>query len=180
MANKKPTAKNTENQKEEKVVEKVKEETQVRRKKQIDLNLEVPVRNVHDGEVIYVSRKTGLQTLWNSYGDEVFMDVSELLTMKASQPRFLNEPWIVIDDEDVAKHLGLDKLYEKLVGTEELEGFFELSISEMENVLNKIPKGMKDSIAIRARKKFEDETLYDNRKIRLLQDKLKIDLNILR
>jgi hypothetical protein len=180
MAAKKQATKNTDNLIEENKQEKVNQEPQVRRKKQIDLNLEVPVRNVHDGEVIYVSRKTGLQTLWNSYGDEVFMDVGELLTMKASQSRFLNEPWIIIDDEDVAKYLGLDKLYEKLIGTEELDQFFELTVGEMEEILNKIPKGMKESISIRARRKFEDETLYDNRKIRLLQDKLKIDLNILR
>lgn len=164
----------------ETVKEEIKEEQPVRRKKQIDLHMEVPCRNVNDGEVIYVSRKSGLQTLWSAYGDIVFIDVGELLTMKASQPRFLNEPWIVIDDEDAAKYLGLDKLYEKLFGIEDLDDFFNQSLDKMEEVLIKLPKGLKESIAIRARKKIEDETLYDTRKIRLLEDKLKIDLSILR
>lgn len=152
---------------------------EIKRKKSIDLNMLVACRNVHDGEVIYVSKKTGLQTLWSAYGDIEHLDVGELITMKASQPRFMDEPWIVVDDEEVAEYLGLNKLYEKLVDVDDLDSFFEKPVDEMENILNKLPKGIKDSIAIRARKKVEDETLYDTRKIRLLDEKLNIDLSIL-
>ncbi|AZV43720.1 hypothetical protein BAOM_3111 [Peribacillus asahii] len=166
----------------EEVVEtvEVKEEKQVKRKKQVDLDILVSCRNVTDGLLVYVSKKTGLETIWSEYDAEEMLTVGELLTMKASQPKFLKEPWLIIDDEDVAEHLGLTKMYEDLVEIEDLDEFFESPVSEMEQVLTKLPKGLKETVSIRARKKIEDETLYDTRKIRLLEDKLKIDLSILR
>lgn len=166
----------------EEVVEKVevKEEKQVKRKKQIDLDILVSCRNVTDGLLVYVSKKSGLETIWSEHDAEETLTVAELMTMRASQPKFLKEPWIIIDDEDVANHLGLTKMYENLIGIEDLDGFFEQPLAEMEDVLNKLPRGLKETVAIRARKKVEDESLYDTRKIRLLEDKLKIDLSILR
>lgn len=158
----------------------IKEEKQVKRKKQIDLDILVSCRNVTDGLLVYISKKTGLETIWSEYDAEEMLTVGELLTMKASQPKFLKEPWLIIDDEEVAEHLGLTKMYENTVAIEDLDNFFELPIDEMEKVLIKLPKGSRETVSIRARKKIEDETLYDTRKIRLLEDKLKIDLSILR
>ena len=154
------------------------QETKVMRKKQIDLDMLVPCRNVTDGRLIYKSRKTGLQTVWTNHGDIEYMDVGELLTMKASQPKFLNEPWLVIEDEDIVEYLGLKHLYKRLVDTEDLASFFAKSHEEMAQILDRIPNGTKDTIATRARKMIEEGTLYDNRKIRVLEEKLKIDLSL--
>lgn len=164
---------------EEIVEEKVeKPQKPILRKKQIDLNQLVPCRNVTVGNLIYVSKKTGLQTLWMSYDDVEFIDVGELLTMKASQPKFLTEPWLVIDDEDVVEYLGLKHLYAKLADVEDLDSFFDKSHGEMEAILEKLPNGTKNSIISRSRQLVEDGTLFDNRKIKVLEKALKIDLSI--
>jgi hypothetical protein len=154
------------------------QEKPIMRKKQIDLDMLVPCRNVTDGRLVYKSRKTGLQTIWMSHGDMEYIDVGELLTMKASQPKFLNEPWLVIEDDDVVEYLGLKHLYQRLVDTEDLDSFFNKTHTEMAGILDRIPNGTKDAIAIRARKLVEEGTLYDNRKIRVLEEKLKIDLSL--
>lgn len=179
MAEEKKKTSTTKKKKVEEVIIEKTESKPVKKKQQIDRDLMVACRNVTDGLLVYISKKSGLETVWMNHGDEEFIDVGELLTMKASQPSFLSEPWLVVDDEDVAEYLGLKHLYAKLVDIEDLDGFFEKDIYEMEDTLEKIPKGIKESIAIRARKKIEDNTLYDTRKIRLLEDKLKIDLSIL-
>ncbi|MBL4950991.1 hypothetical protein JK635_01895 [Neobacillus sp. YIM B02564] len=157
----------------------VKEVKQVKRKKQLDQDILIPCRNVTDGMLVYISKKTGLETTWVEHDAEEYLTVGELLTMRASQPKFLTEPWLVIDDEDASEYLDLKKLYDKLVGIEDLDEFFEKPVSEMEEILNKIPRGLKETIGIRARKKIEDESLYDTRKIKLIEEKLKIDLSIL-
>ena len=148
------------------------------RKKQIDRDLMVACRNVTDGRLTYISKKTGLQTRWSNYGDIEYLDVAELMTMKASQPKFLTEPWLVIEDDDVIEFLGLKHLYQKLVDVDDLESFFNQSHTEMEKILDRAPNGVKESIATRARKMVEEGTLYDNRKIHVLEEKLKIDLSL--
>lgn len=155
-----------------------KQEKQVMRKKQIDLDMLVPCRNATDGSLIYKSRKTGLQTVWTNHGDIEYMDVGELLTMKASQPKFLNEPWLIVEDENVVEYLGLKHLYQRLVDTDDLDSFFNKTHTEIAEILDRIPNGTKDAIATRARKLVEEGTLYDNRKIRILEEKLKIDLSL--
>lgn len=150
----------------------------VLKKKQIDINQLVPCRNVTVGNLIYVSRKTGLSTLWMNYDDVEFIDVGELLTMKASQPKFLTEPWLIIDDEDVVEYLGLKHLYAKLTDVEDLDAFFEKSHTEISAILEKLPNGTKNSIISRARQLVEEGTLYDNRKIKVLEKSLKIDLSM--
>lgn len=150
----------------------------IMKKKQIDRDQLVPCRNVTVGKLIYVSKKTGLNTLWMNYDDVEFIDVGELLTMKASQPKFLTEPWLVIDDEDVVEYLGLKHLYAKLADVEDLDNFFSKSHTEMESILEKLPNGTKNSIISRARQLVEDGTLFDNRKIKVLEKSLKVDLSI--
>ncbi len=152
----------------------------VRQKKvQIDRDELVRCRNITGGRLTYISKKTGLQVIWTEHDDYEEIDVGELLTMKSSQPKFLNKPWIVVEDEEVAEYLGLKQLYKDMADTEDLDAFFDKPTQEMSVILDKIPQGTKDAIAVTARKKIEDETLYDNRKIKLLEDKLKIDLSIL-
>lgn len=172
----KNTQKNAETKLEQSQQEQIVPKQEIR-KKQVDRDLMVACRNVTEGRLTYISKKTGLQTRWSNYGDIEYLDVAELMTMKASQPKFLTEPWLVIEDDDVVEFLGLKHLYQKLVDVDDLNSFFNKSHTEMEKILDRIPNGVKESIATRARKMVEDGTLYDNRKIRVIEEKLQIDLS---
>lgn len=172
----KTTEKDTKQQEEEVVVEKAKPS----RKKKIDIDRDelVACQNVTDGELIYKSRKTGLQTNWMSYGDIEYLDVGELLTMKASQPKFLNDVWLLIEDEDVVEYLGLKNLYKHLIDTDDIDSFFDKTPAEIEEALLKLPTGLKETVGTRARKLIKSGDLYDNRKISVLEAGLKIELKI--
>lgn len=178
--NKKENSKETVETPVEEIVEVVDKGTKPQRTKkvEIDRNELVPCRNVTDGQLIYKSRKTGLTTIWMNYGDTEYLDVGELLTMKASQPRFLNEVWLVIDDDDVVEFLGLKHIYKNLVDIDDIDSFFKKSPAEIEQALTKLPKGLKDTIATRAKKLIESGDLYDNRKISILEEKLNVGLKI--
>lgn len=157
--------------------EKEKEEAK-RKSKQLDKNRRVPVRSVREGGLTYVSKSTGLTTTWSAYGDEQFMEVEELIRMKASSPTFLGRPWIVIDDEDVVEYLGLKDTYDKIIPVEEMDGFFKKNVEYIEELIKKAPKGTKELVASRARRLVQKGELDSNKVIKLLEKLLEIDLSM--
>lgn len=158
--------------------EKVAETPKRKQKVEIDRNELVLCRNVTDGQLIYKSRKTGLTTIWMNYGDVEYLDVGELLTMKASQPKFLTDVWLAIDDEEIVEFLGLKHIYKNLADIEDIDTFFSKSPTEIREIAIKLPKGLKETVGTRARKLIESGELYDNRKISILEETLKIDLKL--
>lgn len=161
----------------EKVVETVEKVAPVK-KKELDRNMMVPCRSVVQGSLTYLSRKTGLETNWENYGDEEYIDLGELMTMKASQPKFLNHPWLIIDDKDVVEHLGLKSVYDRIIPVDELQSFFYKSPDEMLEVLKKAPNGTRTLVADTARAKVQDGTLDSMKVIKMLEQELTIDLSM--
>ncbi|GCD10436.1 hypothetical protein [Clostridium tagluense] len=128
------------------------------------------------GQLVYVSKKTGVTVIWDNLGDEEFLEFGELITMKSSQSRFLSEPWIMVDDERAIEYLGLKNLYSKLANFDELEDFFGLPLDEMQSKLAQFPTGIRKLFGEKAREMIEAETLFDTRVINLLEKELHIEL----
>jgi hypothetical protein len=148
------------------------------KRNEIDHNELIACRNAVDGSLIYVSDQTRQKYLWDSYGRVQYLTMGELMIMQGSQPRFLNDVWLVIDDEEAAQYLGLTNLYESLVELEDLDAFFNLPIKRMGEILPKLPNGLKTAVATRARKLVEDKTLDSGNKIRLLEGHLNVELKM--
>jgi len=151
---------------------------QRKQKLQIDRNELVPCRNATDGQLIYKSKKTSEIVTWSDYGDVEFIEVGELLTMKASQPKFLTDVWLVIDDEEVVEYLNLQEVYKNLADIDDIESLFAKSPTELREITVKLPKGLKETVATKARKMIESGDLYDTRKINVLEQTLNIDLKL--
>ncbi len=160
-------------------VEKPVEEKKTPQKKKIDRDSLVSCRNLTSGRLTYISKKTGMETVWSEFGDEEYLDVAELLTMKTSQPNFLKDPWLFIEDEDVVEYLGLKELYKSIIPIDEVDEFFNLSIEKARRILPRLPKGMKTLIGEKARKGIQEDTLVNTKMIRLLEDELNLDLRSL-
>lgn len=158
----------------EETIEKV--EPKLQKKVQIDRDSLIACYNITSGNLIYISRKTGLQTVWSNYGDVEYIDFAELLTMKASQPKFLNEPWVFVENEEVVNQLGLKELYKNIIPIHEVDEFFKLNVNKAREILPKLPKGMKELISDKARKGIQDGELSNLQLIRLLEQELQIDL----
>lgn len=164
----------------EEVVEEVKEPTPTRRKSiDIELNSMICLRSVTKGGLTYISPKTGMQVTWGDYGDEEYLDYGEILTMKSSKGSFLNRPFVIVDDEEVAEKLGLTKMYNEMINLDSLDSFHRQSIEDITKQIEKSPKGIKKLIGDKAREQIQNGELVDIRKIKLLEDKLKIELSIL-
>lgn len=128
--------------------------------------------------LVYISKRTSEKFEWADYGDVQYISMGELITMKSTQPRMLKEGWIIVDDEDAIEQLGLAKMYGNLFEIDDIDEFFELSDSEMKRILTNMPRGFKNTLATFAREKIESGELDSNKKIKLLEELLEVDLKI--
>jgi hypothetical protein len=150
------------------------EKKTVQRKKQLDMHMLVPVKNVTDGKLSYISKRTGAELHWEQYGDVEFMEVAEIVTMRSSQPRFVREPFIMIEDEEVVEYLGLTKLYEEI--PENVEELLELSVEEMKAKLEKLPLGLAVTLISVATTKAHNGELDSSAKIQAIESKYNVTL----
>ena len=151
----------------------------VRRKiSDIDRSELVPCRSLVEGLLVYKSARTGMRYVWEEFGSVEFIEYGELVTMRSSSPRFLRDCWIAVEDEDVAEALGLAKEYASASEVMDLDSFFDKKASELEEVVPNLPKGIKDTIATKARKMVEDGSLDSRNKIRVLEEGLNVELKM--
>lgn len=145
-------------------------------KPEIDRNMVVPVMNVTNGILVYQSRKTGIELKWEKYGDIEYMDVAELLTMRSSQRRFLDEPFILVMNNEAVDYLGLKKMYDKMIHPDNIDAVFKLSNERFEEVLETAPRGIAYLIIGRAKDKVADGTLDSIAKLKILEEKFNVHL----
>lgn len=143
----------------------------------IDQNELIPCRSTQQ-KLIYISKRTNETIEWYNFGDVQYVSYGELVTMKATQPRFLKEMWIVIDDEEAINQLGLTKEYQNIFEIDDLDSFFNLSANKMSEILTNMPRGFKTSIAIAARERIQSGVLDSRNAIKVLEEKLDVDLKI--
>ena len=121
---------------------------------------EIVVRSVA-GVVSFKSPKTNILYKWTEIGDEEVLTVDEILTMDSTSRRFLNTPWLVIDDKEVIEGLGLSNLYETIEKVEDVDNLLSLEIDEIEEVINKAPYEYKKTLAGVVFEKVNNKELRD-------------------
>lgn len=180
MATKRNTTKSAQKAIEENVQPSVasKVEVKVPKKREVDRDDWVTVMNYTDGRVRYTSKRTGAELVFSEFGQTDEIQVVDLIAMKNAHPRYLREPWIVVLDDDVADYLGLKQIYDDLLSADELEGIFDLPVSQMEAILQKAPKGMLQTVVSMAVRKIEAKELDSLSTIRLIEKVSGIELTV--
>ena len=112
----------------------------IQRKEAIDKQMLVPIMNVTNGKLIYQSKKSGSEFQFEQYGDIEYIELYELLTMRSSQRKFLDEPYIIVLDDEVADYLGLSNVYKKLTHATEIDRIFKLPLENLLILLNPLQK----------------------------------------
>jgi hypothetical protein len=148
------------------------------KRKEIDKNELVPVLNCTNGTLVYISKKTGAEYRFSEFGGIEYLEVSELTTMKSSQPKFLNEPWLIIMHDDVVDYLGLTKLYEKIIEPKNIESIFKYSDEKFGEVIKQVPSGIKQLIISKAMEKLRNKTFYSLPKKELIEETFNVKLEV--
>lgn len=141
----------------------------IRRKDTLDKNILVPIMNVTNGKLIYQSRKTGSEYQFERYGDVEYMELYELLTMRSSQRKFLDEPFLIVLDDEVSEYLGLSKLYKELTHATQIDGIFKMPLEQFNEIIQSTPKGLAHLIVSKAKEKMKSKELDSVQKVQTIE-----------
>lgn len=146
-------------------------------KKEITSETMVTCRNGTAGNLIYKSTlNPGYVVEWNEFGEPQELEYRELVSMRGNQRRFFEDNWILIDDPDVIKKLGVERWYKNSITTDDFNSVFEMSPEEIKNTVSILPGGTKDAITIKAREKIKSGELDSRSTIKALEDALSVEL----
>ena len=91
----------------------------------LDRTRRVPVISVDSGTVGYQCKLSPTFLTWEGYGDEQEMSIGELLLMYSQNKMFINDPILLVDDEEFAETFKLTEKYEAIFDTEDLAVFYK-------------------------------------------------------
>lgn len=173
------TKKNT--QVEEEIVDEVvKPSAKKVNKPKHDPNELVMCRSVRFGELRLIGPKTRMPYSWANEGDFREVEYQDLVSWRALHSRYLFDPMIIIEDEDIVEEWKADlgKLYDSLQEID-LKEMFKLPYRQFVSKLKQLPDGMKSTVQNMAYTMIQDGTLYDLRIIKAIDEILGTELKMM-
>lgn len=143
------------------------------RRQQISIPLDTQICCVSGvvGKLIYESKLLqGRVYEWSGYGDEQYLDLAELQSMRNAYPAFFTQNWILIDDEEVLKFLRIASYYPHIRSIEDIEDVFDATPNVIRARVSPCGNTLKHTIASLARKKLASGELDSNAAITALEE----------
>lgn len=121
------------------------------------------------GGATYISKKaSGYIVEWEDFGSEEYMELGELVAMRNTDRRFFEDNWIVLEDTDeydaiqLYEFLKVSKYYTNVFTSRNIDELFSYSKDKIAKTISTLSRGMKETIAVRAKQKLDDNTLDKN------------------
>ena len=167
---KKELANNTANSNNENNTEsKVETASRIQKMVRIPLDTIVPVVCNTVGGATYISKKImGYQVEWDDLGSVEYMELGELASMRNTDRRFFTDNWIVREDTvdytamQLYDFLKVSKYYENVFTPENIDEIFTYSKDKITKTIATLSRGLKETIAARAKQKLDEDTLDKN------------------
>lgn len=137
-------------------------------------------RSVRFGELRLIGPKTRMPYSWANEGDVREVEFQDLVSWRALHSRYLFEPMIIIEDEDIIEEWKADlgDLYDELQNID-IKAMFKLPHRQFIAQLKKLPAGMKTTVQNMAYSMIQDRTLYDLRIIDAIDEILGTELKMM-
>ena len=158
------------------VLEEIKNEKPIRKRKELDRNMLVPVASFVVGTLIYKSDRTGAMYVFKEFGAEDEIELFELQAMRSAYPKFLTAPWLIILDDEVMEYLKLTDLYSKIVKPDQMDRFLKLRPDKMRSILENAPKGFVDTVLAKVQILIKGNKFDSIERIRVIEDITGADL----
>jgi hypothetical protein len=157
-------------------------EKKIKAKVKIPLDTLVPCRSGVQGTLIYISKKiNGYQIEWDSYGSVEYVELGELLSMRNTSRSFYVNNWIFFEDTDdysaleIYEFLEVSKYYENAILGEELDEIFNKSPEDIKKIVSKLSKGVKETVAAKAKSLIDSGELDSGNRIKALEEALNVE-----
>lgn len=135
----------------------------------IPLDTIVPVVCNTYGGATYISKKiVGYTVEWDDFGSVEYMELGELASLRNTDKRFFEDNWIILEDTDeytalqLYDFLKVAKYYTTVFTHENIDEIFTYSKDKIIKTISTLSKGMRETIAVRAKKKLDENTLDKN------------------
>jgi hypothetical protein len=137
----------------------------------------VMCRSVRFGELRLIGPKTRMPYSWANEGDFREVEYQDLVSWRALHSRYLFDPMIIIEDEDIVEEWKADlgKLYEGLHEID-IKEMFKLPHRQFVTKLKQLPDGIKSTVQNMAYSMIQEGTLYDLRTIKAIDEILGTEL----
>ena len=164
----------------ETIEEVVKPATKKANKPKHDPNELIMCRSVRFGELRLIGPKTRMPYSWANEGDFREVEYQDLVSWRALHSRYLFDPMIIIEDEDIVEEWKADlgELYESLQEIDVKE-MFKLPHRQFVAKLKQLPDGIKSTVQNMAYTMIQDGTLYDLRTIKAIDEILGTELKMM-
>lgn len=145
-----------------------------------DQNELILCRSVRFGELRLIGPKTRMPYSWANEGDVREVEYQDLVSWRALHSRYLFDPMIIIEDEDIVEEWKADlgPIYENLAQVD-LKEMFKLPHRQFVVQLKKLPDAMKSTVQNMAYSMIQDGTLYDLRTIKAIDEILGTELKMM-
>lgn len=144
--------------------------------KDIDPSQYVTVRNGFQGRLVYKSKRTGERFVWDSFGAEQDIELSELRNARNSNKKYFINNWFMFDEPWIVDYLGMGKYYRFAISIQDFDKLFTKPASEIEKTIANLSDGQKQSVAYRAKQLISEGGIDSNRLIATLEKCLGIEL----
>jgi len=129
-----------------------------------DLNTPIRCKSVRQSNMFYQSKvNASMGYVWSGFGDIRELPYQEIMSMKASRSKFLYEPWIIIEDDDLLQKPefkgDFENIYALYKEFDNPKQFFDQDASAIEKKLKDMPNGLKELIIHKAGEFIADGTL---------------------
>lgn len=145
-------------------------------------DLTVDVASAVNGELIWVSKRTGYKVIWNEFGEKNPLTVADLLDMRNGDRAFFVNNWVTIEDpraDEIMKHLGIDKFYKLIKSVDDLdEIILGMDPDKIKAVLPKFSYSLKETIILRAQELKNEGRLDSSRRIKALEDGTGMEIDV--
>ncbi len=141
----------------------------------IDVKRQVPVVSVAFHPIGYRCKLNNVFLRWDEYGDEHYMSIEEVNMMDKT---LLNDPYLIIDDEEFMKAYGYSDLYNLIFEIEDLDTFYEQKRVVIESKIEKMPPKIRRSFLNRTVKYITDGKLNNFEVVKILKSKYGIDVEM--
>ena len=132
----------------------------------------IPCRSIVSGGLYMSGIKSRIMYEWADNGDVTEVEYQDLVAAIRSNVNYITKPYFIIeDDEFIAQHPQLDKIYSSMYSIKDLRDVLtDLSPNSMKNTILALPDGAKESIKNLASQMISNGTLDSVQKIKILDE----------
>lgn len=118
--------------------------------------------------------KSGIPYIFSNYGDECEVEYGDLFALKNRRSRYLYDPLLVIEDEELLENprwKDLAEFYnEKVYGMDDIDHVLNLPNNSFERSLVALPKGLKKALTVEVAKRIENGTFDSIKKVKIIDE----------